>query len=155
MSAEDTIGHLNRLIEACRDGELGYAEAAKLVEEPRLQDAFEAFAQERAGFAKELREQVLRLGGKPVESGTLGGALHRGWIDLKATATLGEGMGLLKACETGEDAAFMRYAHAADSQMTGESRVIVEKHWAKIKEAISHLGHLKQELEAEAAGDSE
>jgi uncharacterized protein (TIGR02284 family) len=155
MSAEDTIGHLNRLIEACRDGELGYAEAAKLVEEPRLQAAFEASAQQRAGFAKELREQVRRLGGKPVESGTIGGALHRGWIDLKATATLGEGMGLLKACETGEDAAFMRYAHAADSQMTGESRAIVERQWAKIKEAISHLGHLKKELEAEAASDAE
>ncbi|HVO97579.1 MAG TPA: PA2169 family four-helix-bundle protein [Bryobacteraceae bacterium] len=153
MKAEETISHLNRLIEACRNGELGYNEAARLVEEPRLQSIFESYAKERSGFAKELAAEVERLGGKPVDSGTFGGALHRGWIDLKATATLGEGRAILSACETGEDAAFIRYAHASDSGITGESRERVEKQWAKIKEAIAHLGRLKREIEAEEAGE--
>lgn len=153
MRAEETISHLNRLIEACRNGELGYTEAARLVEEPRLQGIFEAYAKERAGFAKALAAEVEKLGGKPVDSGTLGGALHRGWIDLKATATLGEGRAILSACKTGEDAAFMRYAHACDSGVSGQSRELVAKQWAKIKEAIAHLGRLKKEIEAEEAGE--
>lgn len=154
MSADEAISHLNRLIEACRNGELGYTEAARLVEEPRLQSIFERYAAERTGFAKELAAEVERLGGKPVDSGTLGGALHRGWIDLKATATLGEGRAILSACKTGEDAAFMRYSHAIDSGITGQSRALVDKQWAKIKEAIAHLQHLKKEIEAEEAGES-
>src|SRR5580658_739011 len=100
MQLEETISHLNTLIETCRNGELGYAEAARLVHDTRLQSIFEGYSKERAGFVKALQAEVTKLGGTPAESGSLGAALHRGWMELKAAATLGSGGAILAACET-------------------------------------------------------
>ena len=155
MQVEETIAHLNDLIEACKNGELGYAEAARLVEDTRLQTVFEGYAKERAGFAHALQAEVEKLGGKPAASGTLGAALHRGWMEVKAAATLGDGRAILSACETGEDSAWTQFEHVSDSGISGESRALVDKQWQKIKEAIAHLQHLKKELaEAEKAEGS-
>lgn len=152
MQAEDTVSLLNSLIETCRNGELGYAEAARLVQDTRLQTVFEGYAKERAGFVRALSAEVERLGGKPAESGTLGAVLHRGWMDLKSAATLGAGGAIIGACETGEDSAWTHYKHVSDTAISGDSRTMVNKQWEKIKEAITHLQHLKKELaEMEAA----
>jgi uncharacterized protein (TIGR02284 family) len=149
MTIEDTISHLNRLIETCKNGELGYAEAARKVEDTRLQTLLEGYSKERAGFVRALQAEVKKLGGTPADSGTLGAALHRGWLDFKAVATLGDGGAILSACETGEDSAWTHYKNVIDSDITGDSRKMVEKQWEKVKEAISHLQHLQGELTEE------
>jgi uncharacterized protein (TIGR02284 family) len=145
MEVEEMISCLNSLIETCRNGELGYAEAAGLVKDTRLQTILEGYSKERAGFVRALQAEVTRLGGAPAESGTFGGALHRGWIDLKAAATLGSGEAILAACETGEDSAWTHYKEATDSDITGESRTLIDKQWVKVKEAIAHLQNLQGE----------
>jgi uncharacterized protein (TIGR02284 family) len=149
MTVEDTISYLNGLIETSRNGELGYGEAAKLVEDTRLQTTLEGYSKERAGFVKALQAEVRKLGGTPSESGTLGAALHRGWMEFKAVATLGDGSSILAACETGESSAWTHYKEATDSGISGESRALVEKQFEKIKEAIAHLQHLQGELSVE------
>ncbi|MGA3200871.1 MAG: PA2169 family four-helix-bundle protein [Bryobacteraceae bacterium] len=149
MLVEDTISCLNGLIETCRNGQLGYAEAARLVDDTRLQTIFEGYSKERAGFVKALQAEVEKLGGKPAESGSLGAALHRGWMELKAAATLGSGGAILAACETGEDSAWTHYKEATDSGISGASRALVDKQWEKVKEAIAHLQHLQGELSVE------
>jgi uncharacterized protein (TIGR02284 family) len=146
MTVEDTISHLNSLIETCRNGELGYAEAARLVEDTRIQTVLQGYSKERAGFVKALQAEVNKLGGTPAESGTIGAALHRGWMELKSMATLGSGGAILAACETGEDSAWTHYKHVIDSDISGESRAMVDKQWEKVKEAIAHLQHLQGEL---------
>ena len=149
MTIEDTISQLNSLIEVSKNGELGYAEAARLVEDTQLQTVFQDYSKERAGFVRALHAEVQKLGGTPAESGTLGAAIHRGWMELKAAATLGSGTAILAACQTGEDSAWTRYEHASDSGISGASRELVDHQWQKIKEAIAHLEHLQKELEAE------
>ena len=149
MVVEDTIAQLNHLIESSRNGELGYAEAARLVKDSRLQTIFQGYSKERAGFVKALQAEVEKLGGTPAESGTIGGTLYRGWMELKAAATLGSGGAILGACETGEDSAWTSYKHVVDSDISGASRSLVEKQWEKVKEAISHLQHLQGELTEE------
>ena len=52
MTSEDTISSLNGLIETSRNGELGYAEAAKLVKDTRLQTILEGYSKE----ARRVRE---------------------------------------------------------------------------------------------------
>lgn len=146
MVIEETIAELNSLIETSRNGELGYAEAARLTKDTRLQTVFEGYSKERAGFVKALHAEVEKLGGTPVESGSLGAALHRGWMELKSAVTLGSGGAILAACESGEDSAWTHYKHAVDSGISGASRVLVDKQWEKVKEAISHLQHLQGEL---------
>jgi uncharacterized protein (TIGR02284 family) len=146
MVVEDTIAQLNHLIESARNGELGYAEAARLVKDSRLQTIFQDYSKERAGFVKALQAEVEKLGGTPAESGTIGGTLYRGWMELKGAVTLGSGGAILAACETGEDSAWTHYKHVIDSDISGTSRSLVEKQWEKVKEAIAHLQHLQGEL---------
>jgi uncharacterized protein (TIGR02284 family) len=149
MVVEETISCLNGLIETCRNGELGYAEAARLVKDTRLETILEGYAKERAGFVRALQAEVRKLGGTPAESGTIGAAMHRGWMELKSLATLGSGGAILAACETGEDSAWTHYKEATDSDISGESRTLIDKQWGKIKEAIAHLQHLQGELPEE------
>jgi len=149
MTTEDTISNLNSLIETCRNGELGYADAAGLVKDTRLQTVLQGYAKERAGFARVLQAEVKKLGGTPAESGTAGAALHRGWMEMKSAATLGSAGAILSACETGEDSAWTHYKHVIDSDISGASRAIVDKQWEKVKEAIAHLQHLQGELSEE------
>jgi uncharacterized protein (TIGR02284 family) len=149
MTVEETISLLNTLIETSRNGQLGYAEAARLVHDTRLETVLEGFSKERGGFVKALQAEVTKLGGTPAEHGTVGGALHRGWMDLKSAATLGDAGAILAACETGEDSAWTHYKHATDSDVTGESRALIEKQWVQIKEALAYLQNLQGEVKAE------
>jgi uncharacterized protein (TIGR02284 family) len=149
MTVEDTIAELNSLIETSRNGELGYAEAAHLMKDTRLQTVLADYAKERAGFVRALETEVKKLRGTPVESGTVGAALHRGWLELKSAVTLGSAGAILSACETGEDSAWTHYKHVIDSDISGESRAMVDKQWEKVKEAIAHLQHLQGELSEE------
>ena len=146
MHVEDTIAHLNRLIETCKNGELGYAEASRLVEDTELQTILEGYAKQRAGFVKALQAEVVKLGGEPAHSGTIGAAIHRGWMELKAAATLRDGGAILAACETGEDSAWTHYKEVTNSDISGTSRALVDKQWGKVKEAIAHIQHLRGEF---------
>jgi uncharacterized protein (TIGR02284 family) len=149
MVLEETIALLNELIETSRNGQLGYAEAAGLVRETRIQSMLEGYSKERAGFVKALQAEVEKLGGIPAESGSVGAALHRGWMDLKSAVTGGSSGAILAACESGEESAWTHYKNATDSDISGASRLIVDKQWEKIKEAIFHLQHLQGELTAQ------
>jgi uncharacterized protein (TIGR02284 family) len=146
MVVEDTIACLNELIETSRNGQLGYAEAARLVHDTRIQTILEGYSKERAGFVKALQAEVEKLGGIPADSGTLGASLHRGWMDLKSALTAGSAGAILAACESGEDSAWTHYKQATDSDISGASRALVDKQWEKIKEAIFHLKHLQGEV---------
>ena len=82
-STKDYVSTLNDLIETCKDGEEGYKKAAENVQRTDLQNVFREYATQRAQFANELQREVARIGGKPETSGTVGGAMHRGWLDVK------------------------------------------------------------------------
>jgi uncharacterized protein (TIGR02284 family) len=146
MVVEEMISCLNSLIETCRNGELGYAEAAHLVQDTKIQTMLQEYSKQRAGFVRVLQAEVTKLGGTPADSGTVGGALHRGWMDVKSAATLGDTGAILAACETGEDSAWTHYKEATDSDITGESRALIDKQWRQIKESIAHLQNLQGEM---------
>ena len=143
MTSEETIRHLNDLIEVALDGEHGYRTAAAHVSDPHFQTEFAEEAKQRAGFAKELRAQVERLGGEPATSGTLQASVHRGWMDLKSAVSGEAPAGVIAACETGEDFAVAAYERVFDLDITGEPRSVVEKQMNQVKQAHQRLLNLK------------
>jgi uncharacterized protein (TIGR02284 family) len=145
VTPEETIQHLNELIETCRNGELGYRTAAGHVRNTQLETVFNDYSKQRGEFARQLQTEVSRLGGTPADSGTVGAALHRGWIDLKSGLSGGDGAAIVAACETGEDAAVAAFERVADMDITGQTKLLVEKQWRKIQEAHLHLLRLKEE----------
>src|SRR6266581_3296674 len=95
-----TVHDLNKLIQVCLDGELGYRTAAKGVSSSKLRTIFVDYAIRRSQFAQELRAEVERQGGSAEDSGSIAASLHRGWIALASSVTHGDTSAIIAACET-------------------------------------------------------
>src|SRR5689334_25392381 len=97
------IDILQDLAETCRNGNEGYLQAAQHVKDPALRTVFNEFATERAAFAGELNNEIIRLGkNDPDRKGTAAGALHRAWLSIKETLGAGD-QGILNSVESAED----------------------------------------------------
>ena len=87
VSNDKSISVLNDLIETCKNGQEGFRQASEAVKDSHLKMIFGQFSQQRAQFAGELQQEVMRLGGDPEKSGSVAATLHRGWINLKSAIT--------------------------------------------------------------------
>jgi uncharacterized protein (TIGR02284 family) len=135
---------LNGLIETCKDGEQGFRSAAEGVTDPNLQRLFESYSQQRAEFANELQTEVKRLAEDPVDSGHVVGALHRGWLNIKAAVTGKDEGAIISECERGEDVAVRNYREALDQSLPNNIQMIVERQFVQIKQAHDHVRSLEQ-----------
>ncbi len=97
----DVIDVLNELIETSKDGEKGFALAAKDANDPALAGIFADGERSCREAARELQEQVRSLGGNPDDSGSVKGAVHRGWVSLKSATTTRDAKAVLEECERG------------------------------------------------------
>jgi uncharacterized protein (TIGR02284 family) len=122
----NTVSVLNDLIETSKDGEQGFLKAAEDATDPELKTLFASRADECARAARELQERVVQLGGKPEHRGSVGGALHRGWVDVKSALSSRDNHAILAECERGEDVAKKRYRDALDKDLPADIRAVVE-----------------------------
>ena len=150
MSEEDdkVVSALNDLIETCKDGQKGFTAAADLVQDPKLQQLFKGYAAQRATFAAELQTEVRRHGGHPERSGSMAGALQRGWLNIKS-AVLGEDAAVIIAeCESGEDAAIKNYEEANQVVLPPAVAEVVARQYKEIKDAHECIRQLKHDKPA-------
>jgi len=126
VSNEDVVSTLNGLIETCRDGQNGFLEAADAVDSSDIKTFFAQCSQQRATFVGELQELVRGLGGDPENTGSTLGAIHRGWIDLKAAIAGDDERSVLSECERGEDSAKKSYREALDRELPRNVRDAVQ-----------------------------
>lgn len=109
-TTKETVSTLEGLISILEDGKLGYTNAAEHAEEASIKSDFIQYARERSLFTVELQDEINRLGKSTNESGGGAlGALHRTWIDIKASFTGGDTEAIINACITGEEAAIEKY----------------------------------------------
>jgi uncharacterized protein (TIGR02284 family) len=145
VTTEDTIAELNGLIETCKNGELGYSAAAADVRNTELETIFNEYSKQRGQFARSLQAEVERLGGSPEQSGSVSGTLARGWMDLKSALSSGNGVAIIASCESAEFAAMAAFDWVVNLDITGQTRVLVEKQCKAIKETHAHLLRLKED----------
>jgi uncharacterized protein (TIGR02284 family) len=138
-SDAQVISTLNNLIQICRDGQEGFRTAAEGVSNPGLKGQFERYSRQRASFAGELRDEVRRMGGEAAEGGSVSGSFHRGWLGLKAALTGEDERAVLGECERGEESALAAYRAALGVDLPAGVRVIVERQFAEVKEALQHI----------------
>jgi len=62
------------------------------------------------------------------------GALHRGWVDLKAKIMDRTDEAVLNECERGEDVAKHNYQKVLDEELPEMVRAVVEKQYQGVKE---------------------
>ncbi|HLL72679.1 MAG TPA: PA2169 family four-helix-bundle protein [Pyrinomonadaceae bacterium] len=145
---DNVISVLNNLIETCKDGQNGFQTAAEGVTRSDVKSLFYQYSQQRAQFAGELQNEVLRLGGDPTETGSVAATLHRGWIDIKSAVTGADENAVLAECERGEDSAVSNYKDAlADQNLPADVRAVVERQYAQVQDAHDRIRNLERATE--------
>lgn len=126
-STADTIDVLKDLVECCKDGEYGFRACAEQAERADLKTTFLQRADDCRAGAQELNELVRQCGGTPEDGGSAMGALHRGWVSVKATLSTYDDKAVLSEAERGEDNAKARYRKALDKPLPPHIRQVVER----------------------------
>ncbi len=141
-----TRSTLKNLIQTLHDGRDGYRQAAENVQDSGLKDLFEMLATQRAQFARELEPYLAQAGEKNPqdEGGTVTGAVHRGWIDLKAALTKQDSHAVLAEVERGEDVAKKAYSDALDEKdLSPDVRQVVAQQSADVLAAHNRVRDLR------------
>ena len=136
---DDVISTLNNLIETCKDGQTGFQTAAEGVNKSELKTLFYNYSQQRAQFAGELQNEVLRLGGDPEKTGSVAASLHRGWINIKSAVTGKDDAAVIAECERGEDSAVSNYKDALENEVPTDIRSVIERQYARVQEAHDRI----------------
>lgn len=144
----NTLSILNNLIETLKDGQEGFRAAATDVDSADLKSLFTQYSLQRSKFAGELQALAQSLGeDEPTDSGSIAGALHRGWIDLKSALATKDTLAILSECERGEDYAVAAYNDALKE--TGLPEVVantLRTQAVEVKSVHDHVRNLRDAL---------
>ena len=136
--------------EASRDGEKGFATAADDASRPDLKELFRDCSVQRANFGRELDRRLRMMGVEEDESGTVTGALHRGWIELRAAVSNGGDLALLEECLRGDESALASFQTAIeDPDVTGELHDLVVSQRQDIQATFNHISSIKADFNAD------
>jgi uncharacterized protein (TIGR02284 family) len=142
MTVEETSALLNGLIRICRDSERCFTTAAEAANTFDLAQGLTAFASQHALYVGELQAEVERLGGEPVDTGTLGSSLQQGLFHLKNLITGSAVSDICIACSHGEEAALKAYEEALQADLPEETHTLLARQLDQIKEVYSRLQSL-------------
>jgi uncharacterized protein (TIGR02284 family) len=136
------------VIKALEDSQKGFAEIGEHLKDETVKRYFFAESLKRANFRAELENELHRAGVADVkESGTVAGALHRTWGDLKAKLGGGDHT-LLETAEQGEDEAKKAYKDALDKDLPLPVRQLLTEQQAHV---LTSHDYVKSHRDALAA----
>lgn len=123
---------LKSVINILEDSQKGFADIGEHLKDETVKRYFLAESLKRANFRGELENELHRHGVADVhESGTVAGAMHRTWGDLKAKLGGGDHT-LLETAEQGEDAAKKAYQDALEQELPLPVRQLLTEQQAHI-----------------------
>ncbi|MBP0903162.1 PA2169 family four-helix-bundle protein [Mariniflexile gromovii] len=100
---------LNDLLEKTYDAEKGFKKAADNTDNISLKKYFERKSTERKQFGYDLNNEIRSFGERGIESGSVTGAAHRTWMDIKALFSVDSDESMLEEAIRGEKAAAQEY----------------------------------------------
>lgn len=144
----DVLDALDDLAECCKDGEYGFRACAEQAERQDLKTVFLQRAEDCRRAADELNTQIRALGGNPDDRGSAAGAMHRGWVAVKATLSTYDDKAVLEECERGEDNALARYRKAMKQPMPANVKQIVERQMQGVQRNHDQIKMLRDQFRA-------
>ena len=134
------------LISVLEDGADGFTKAAeKLTDtnDAQLASTFQRFAAQRTQFSQELRRLASSYGDSIHESGSVVGAMHRGWLAVKDALSGSSAEGVLDAARQGEDHAVSEYDEALAADISPTLKDIIARQAAAVRAARDEVAALK------------
>lgn len=139
---------LNELLEACRDAEYGFRECAGFSKAENLTELLHRYANETQVNATELQALVREMGGKVEESGSVIGALNRGWVSVRGTLTGYSPESMLAECERGQDTLLAAYNEADQQNLPADVRAVVARQAVGVQQNHDRIKDLRDTVEA-------
>ena len=144
MTNDQVISVLNGLIETCKDGEYGFKTAADGLDDVQIKSLFQQYSRQRGEMARELQLEVRRLGGDPDQSGSIAGAAHRGWINIKSVVTRKDDGSIVAEAERGEDSAKRMYEAALNQVLPAQTAGLLREQSSKVHSAHDRVRSLEK-----------
>jgi uncharacterized protein (TIGR02284 family) len=145
MATSTDEKYTEELVETCEDGKEGYTRgAADLAnsDHPELAATFTRLAEQRRGFASELRGLAGAYGDDVAVGGSAAAAVHRGWMRLKDAVTGSGPEAILSSAVTGEDHARKEYEKALAEDLSADLRAMAEQQLLAIHAARAEVQDL-------------
>jgi uncharacterized protein (TIGR02284 family) len=142
MNNHETTALLNSLIKTCRNGEFGFRSGARRVRSRQLATLLVFLSDNCQQAARELREHVVQLGGRPGSGRSVSGALHRAWLSVRSVFSANVDLAILRECKRGEDAAVAHYRRALEQPVPEALRALLERHYLGAKRNNERIGDL-------------
>ncbi len=139
---DDVRDQIENLIETCRDAEKGFSQAAEHAKDPDLRSRFLEESRIRSDFASQLEREAVTVGAKIGEKGSVAGALHRGWMDLKGKVGVDD-KSILDSVEQGEDTARDAYADALKIDLPASLRTLVQSQYQHVQAKHDEIRRLR------------
>jgi uncharacterized protein (TIGR02284 family) len=140
---DKVISTLNTLLETTKDGEQGFRTCAGAVKDAGLKKVFEDAARRCDEGAAELHAKIRSLGGEPASSGTVSGAVHRAWTNIKSSITGMDEHAVLVECERGEDVAKSAYYYNED--LPTDIKILVQRQYEGVKANHDRIRQLRDQ----------
>lgn len=148
MSTNTDVSKLDDLITTTIDSIRGFENSAEDAPDGRFSAFFREMARDRKEVVAALQAQSRALGGSPTEQGSVAGALHRRWEDLRAAMGGGD-KAVIQEVERGEDYLKEEYERALDdTNVSEETRAIIRRAYESVRRGHDTARDLKRQLEA-------
>ena len=148
---DEAISVLNDLIEVSKDGERGFLQSSENVDDPKLKAYFLHRSHEVKQSVYELQALVRELGGKPEESASISGYLHRRWLDIKTAISSNDNLAVLNEVERGEDVALKAYKEAANKTLPAAANLLILRQLKGAQRNHDEVKQLRDEAELQAS----
>ena len=145
---KEVEGVLRDVVKNLQDSQKGFADIGEHLKDDTLKRYFLAESLKRASFRADLENELHRAGMHDVkESGSVSGAVHRVWGDLKAKLGGGDHT-LLETAEQGEDEAKKTYKEALEKDLPLPIRQLLTEQQAHILTSHDFVKRHRDELKS-------
>ena len=139
LTPEQVEETLRDVIQSLIDGQEGFQKIGEHLKDETLRKYFAAESLKRSQFRGELEELLHKAGVHDVkEKGTVSGAIHRTWGDLKAHLGGGDHT-LLETAEAGEDEAKKAYKKALEKELPLPIKQVLTTQYAHIQSSHDYV----------------
>ena len=137
-------GKLNDLLEKTYDAEKGFKKASENAKHSGLKSYFSNKAQERYNFGHQLKSELKSFGEKPDKGGSVTGAAHRTWMEVKSWFSADNDEAMLEEAIRGEKASVEEYTDVLnETTLPASTKDILQTQKTAIEKGLSNIKRLE------------
>lgn len=139
MDNNETVKHLDNVLQYLHDSYNGYMENQEQVSDVHLKDIFSRLCQQRLTMIDQIKSKIHELGGEPTEHRTVAGTLHQWYQAIKNAITGGDPASISRQIKFGENFLIECYKNAINEDLPFDIKQQLQQQLAQIEEGVKEV----------------